>query len=738
MNIHEKEDLFKEDSYSRDAENIFNVDNETKNDSSETGISEKYNSFWKVMIVDDEEDIHSVTHLALKGFSYKGKIVKFIDCYSAKETRSKLVEHRDVAVILLDVVMETPDAGLELVKHIREELKNPLVQIILRTGHPGYAPEREVIVSYDINDYKTKTELTSFKLFTLLLASLRAYKTVKELDEYQNKLEKKVRDRTAEIENKNLQIMEMDQMKTRFFSNISHEFRTYLSLIVSPLEDILINEETKENVKTELERMYRNSRRLLDLVNQLMDLAKIDAGSMKIELSELDIMNQMKNLLKGFCGFAEKKSIDYQIAIESDSYRALCDRDKVEKIIVNLVSNAFKYTPVNGIIKCFLKIHKSDSGNPDILDFSIEDSGPGISDDQLNKIFDRFYQVNDPGIMNSNGTGIGLSLVKELMDHLKAKLEVKSISGEGSIFRVKIPLGTCHLNENDYVIRKEGYRFCSFSNVLSELSETDQENIPEDDDNGKLVLLIADDNIEIRDHIKEIFKDEYKIIEAADGKKAFDLTVNNIPDLIITDYKMPQKDGLELCKSIRSDEKTSHIPIILLTAQNNDDNEILFFEEGADEYVTKPYQVKVLQARVRNLIRQRKALQEKFKQQPEIETSEISVRSYDQRFMEKIVAIIEKNMSNFNFDVTYLYNELAMSRTQLFRKLKALTGQSPSEFIRTIRLKRASQLLQKGFGNVAEVTYEVGFNNLSYFAKCFREQFGVSPSEYQRKEMVSG
>jgi len=361
---------------------------------------------WKIMVVDDESDIHSVTRIALKSFSYQDRGIEFIHAHSAEESKPLLKKHRDIAVILLDVVMETNTAGLDLVKYIRDELKYKYTQIILRTGYPGYAPEREVIVSYEINDYKTKTELTSFKLFTLILASLRAYNSVTELERLRLGLEDKVKERTAELEQKNLQIMEMDQMKTRFFNNISHEFRTPLTLILGPLEDILVKEEMSERNRVSMERMQRNATRLLALVNQLLDLSKLDAGSMKLDLVESDILRFLRLLGSSFNHLAERKNISYKLNIPDKKFKIHFDQDKIEKIAFNLLSNAFKFTPEKGAVNCDVKMIQDN--NYDALELSVKDTGPGIPPEMTKKIFDRFYQVESGQGTQAGGTGIGL------------------------------------------------------------------------------------------------------------------------------------------------------------------------------------------------------------------------------------------------------------------------------------------------------------------------------------------
>jgi signal transduction histidine kinase/AraC-like DNA-binding protein len=736
MDLDQNDKLFDDKELTDDDEQLFS-DPASEEHEIDAVTTEFSGPSWKVMVVDDEEDIHSVTRIALKSFSYKDRGIQFIHAHSAEASKPLLRENADIAVILLDVVMETNTAGLDLVKFIRDDMNLKFAQIILRTGYPGYAPEREVIVSYEINDYKTKTELTAFKLFTLVLASLRAYDSVTELERMRLGLEDKVRERTAELEQKNLQIMEMDQMKTRFFSNVSHEFRTPLTLIIGPLEDILSKENLTEKNRVAMERMHRNAVRLLGLINQLLDLSKLDAGSMRLEMGESDILRFLRLISSSFHPLAERKRIHYHVDIPEQAYLTYFDSDKLEKILTNLLSNAFKYTPEEGEVHCRIKIQSRDAKkNKDFLHIRITDSGPGIPAELVDKIFDRFYQLEGSWQHSSGGTGIGLSLTRELVGLQHGQIKVESEEGKGSSFTIVLPLGKEHLDKQEYQLKSaEDREEAGVANLVLvsggyENRQTEDGGLEEMD--GKARILVVEDSEDVRAHLLENLEDQFNMLEAVDGKQGLELATDMIPDLVITDLMMPKMDGVELCQRLKSDERTSHIPVIMLTAKATVESRIEGLETGADAYMTKPFNMQELQTQLKNLIEQRKLLRERFSRETEISPSDIAVTSVDEKFLNKAIQIIEDNLGDCDFDVTAMTAEIGMSRMQLFRKLKALTNQTPSEFIRTIRLKRAAQLLQKKFGNVAEITYEVGFNNLSYFAKCFRELYGVSPSEYAR------
>jgi signal transduction histidine kinase/AraC-like DNA-binding protein len=695
---------------------------------------------WKVLLVDDEEDIHSVTRMALKGFTFRGKEIQFLHAYSGEEARQLLPKNKDIALIFLDVVMETNHAGLDLVKHIRDVMKNHFTQIVLRTGYPGQAPEREVIATYEINDYKTKTELTTFKLFTVTLASLRTYDSLTRLEDLRRNLERIVKERTADLERKNVKIMEMDQMKTRFFSNVSHEFRTPLTLILGPLEDFMVDKELSSNKKDTIEIMHRNALRLLGLVNQLLDLAKIDAGSMKLNLMYYDLHKALRLVSRGFVPLAERKKIKYSIQIPEETMNCFFDRDMMEKILVNLLSNAFKYTPDHGEIICHVSCEdQKNIGDTRYVELWVSDSGPGIPVEQLEKIFDRFYQVEDGWKKETSGTGIGLSLIKELTTLQHGDIRVESDPKKGSRFIVRLPVGKDHLKTNEYVIVKnevvEGQSMIIKCSIPDNSPKETEDSYEITGNSDRPIVLVIDDSPDIRRHIRESLGADFLVKEAGNGKEGLEKAVAIIPDLIITDLMMPEMDGIELCRILKTDGRLSHVPVIMLTAKAEVENKIEGLETGADDYITKPFNSKELITRTKNLIDQRNKLREKYAHQVFSDAVVSKVESVDERFLEQARKVIEKNISDCNFDVNSFYPEMGMSRMQLFRKLKALVNQTPGELIRNLRLQRASQLLKQNFGNVAEVTYEVGFNNLSYFAKCFREKYGMLPSDYQKQIM---
>ena len=530
-------------------------------------------------------------------------------------------------------------------------------------------------------------------------------------------------------------LAEMDELKSRLFSNISHEFRTPLTLILGPLEEMMELEKDKRPKKKTVKMMQRNANRLLDLVNQMLDLSKVDAGSMKLELVEDEIVKTIKIYILSFASLAENKKIKFSHKFPDDKLITWFDPDKLEKIINNLLSNAFKFTQEGGTVK--VDVNLTDTASiPQKLQLTIEDSGAGIPEGELEKIFDRFHQVEEAAEFEAVGTGIGLALTKELVEVMHGKISVESQVGKGTKFILEIPVGKNHLKESEYIIKgvEDVEQKLPEAVPVADEEECDEEtSTREEKELGFPMVLTIEDHEDIRIHIRENLEDNFKVIEAEHGKSGLEKAVENIPDLIITDLMMPEMDGVELCKRLKTDERTSHIPVIMLTAKASVEDRLEGLETGADAYVTKPFNIKELRLRVTKLIEQRKQLRERFTREITIEPKDIAVTSADERFLQKAMVCVDEHMGDSDFDVRQFQDEMSMSRMQLFRKLKALTGHTPSEFIRNLRLKRAAKLIEGGFGNVAEVCYEVGFNNLSYFAKCFKELFKVLPSEYVKK-----
>ncbi len=519
-------------------------------------------------------------------------------------------------------------------------------------------------------------------------------------------------------------IKQMDDIKSKFFANISHEFRTPLTLIQGPLKQIEETIQHKEgNASVEvparhLKTMRRNTDRLLELVNQLLDLSKLDSGKMNLQVAKGDVLQLLKALSYSFESMAERKQIHYHVHYPDTTVIGYYDKDKLEKIFTNLLSNAFKYTPEKGTVA--VNIEADDKR----LRFYVEDSGPGIGKKELDKIFDRFYQVEGT---EDKGSGIGLALVKELTELYRGQVSVSSEPGKGSRFKISLPIERNAFKEEELVTRDVETTTATTPSYIEEKAFVSINNKVTRTDLP--LLLIVEDNAELRQFIKECLQTNYQLLEAADGSKGLAMAIEQIPDLIISDVMMPLMDGFAMAEKIKKDERTSHIPVILLTAKAGQQHKIEGLETGADDYLTKPFDAKELLVRIQNLIDQRKLLRKKFAGNIQLKPSEVTAKSIDEIFLSNVMNAIEQNMDEDEFGVEELAKECAMSRSQLHRKLVALIDKSPSDLIRQTRLLRAKELLEKKAATPSEVAFKVGFNSHTYFSKCFKEEFGISPSE---------
>jgi signal transduction histidine kinase/DNA-binding response OmpR family regulator len=516
-------------------------------------------------------------------------------------------------------------------------------------------------------------------------------------------------------------IRDMDEIKSKFFANISHEFRTPLTLIQGPLQQIEENTRRNEEAATvplrHIKTMRRNTDRLLELVNQLLDLSKLDSGKMKLQIIKGDVLQLLKALTASYDSMAERKGIHYHVHFPEGTTIAFFDKDKLEKIVSNLLGNALKYTNEGGTVSVDVAIEENR------LRIAVDDNGPGIAKKELDKIFDRFYQVEGT---EDKGSGIGLALVKELVDLYRGQISVSSEPGKGSRFKVSLPVEKASFKENELVYGEWKSEEAFINRSIEETEETINKEITQ---STLPLLLVVEDNADLRNFIKETVQSNYQIIEATNGKEGLEKAIAEVPDIIVSDVMMPVMDGFALAEKLKKDERTSHIPLILLTAKAGQQHKLEGLETGADDYLTKPFDAKELLVRIQNLIHQRKLLRKKFAGEILLKPSEVAVNSADEVFLNKIMKAIEENMSEEEFGVEALAKEAAMSRSQLHRKLVALTGQSPSEILRNTRLLRAKELLQKKSATPSEVAFKVGFNSHAYFSKCFKEEFGVSPSE---------
>jgi len=522
----------------------------------------------------------------------------------------------------------------------------------------------------------------------------------------------------------------LHQMKMRFFTNISHEFRTPLTLIAGPLQEMLDNDSTLSTpTKNQLKLMKNNSDRLLRLINQLMDFRKVSQGNMHLSVRERNIISFIKRVSESFQGIADQKNINFTSQIDSKPLLVWFDAEKLETIIFNLLSNAFKYTPANGHISISLEAHKGKK-----ITITVSDSGSGVPDEDKEKVFERFYQSEQNQHIGGAGTGVGLSLVKELVEMHHGNISIEDNVPQGATFVISLKA-----NKSNY----------SADELIEEASETKEEVIDTADLSTKITnpvltesgdkpkVLIVEDQKDLRTHLSNILQNHYRVDEAINGVEGLEKASSSLPDIIISDVMMPEMDGFTFCDKLRNNVITSHIPIIMLTALDNVDSKQEGLEAGADAYVVKPFDKQLLVTQIQNLLTNRQLLKNRFNEQWDF-VEEIATTSTDQQFVSRAVKTVEDNMSDANFNVSELVKKMSVSRTLLHMKLRELTGQSTSEFIRTIRLKQAARLLKQGELNVSEVTYQVGFNDPKYFSKSFKSLFGVTPTNFQKGDSSGG
>lgn len=511
----------------------------------------------------------------------------------------------------------------------------------------------------------------------------------------------------------------VDQLKTKFFTNVSHELRTPLSLIISPL-DRMLKQTTDDEQKKQLNLMQRNAKRLLNLVNQLLDFRKMEVQEVKLHPSIGDIIAFSRDISQSFEDIAEKKKIRLSFSSNVDSLEIYFDKDKIEKILFNLLSNAFKYTHDEGTVGItFIYTPPVNNEQDGMLAIEVRDTGIGIPADKHEKIFERFFQTDVPESMVNQGTGIGLAITKEFVKLHNGIITVKSVPEQGACFTVLLPA-------------KKVYEPFTRTAVGS-VPATDAEQISHQETpkgSKKKIVVLVEDNEDLRFYLKDNLKGQYHVEEATNGKEGWEKIKQVNPDLVVSDIMMPLMDGVELARKIKTETLTAHIPVILLTAMGSEEKQLEGLKAGVNDYITKPFTFEILASRIRNLLAQQKLLQKRFQMQIEVNPGEVTVTPVDEKFLKQALEIVEKQLDNPAFSVEDLSREMYMSRVTLYRKILSLTGRSPLEFIRSIRLKRAAQLLEKSGMSVAEIAYEVGFNNPKLFTRFFKEEFKVTPSQY--------
>jgi signal transduction histidine kinase/DNA-binding response OmpR family regulator len=528
--------------------------------------------------------------------------------------------------------------------------------------------------------------------------------------------------------------------KLRFFTNISHEFRTPLTLIIGPLEDLIQSNGLPAEHRKQFNLMHRNSLRLLRMINQLMDFRKLENEKMKLQVGYYDIVGFLNEIFESYAEHAVKKKIDFQFHSAEEKIMLWFDWDKMDKVIFNLLSNAFKFTGTDGHISIIVRKEKPAVkllADEEVL-IEIKDTGRGIAKEHLSHIFDRFYQAEQS--QDFAGTGLGLALSKGFIKLHHGKIKAESEPGKGTSFFIRLQMGKLHLKTEEMIGSESSQPSnmhheknisdeIHFNPEFSEITETETAIAVSEQ---KPVVLIVEDQKDVREYIKDSLGGSYTIFEAENGKQGLQQVEDEEPDIIISDIMMPEMDGLEMTRKLKNQLKTSHIPIILLTAKASQEQKLEGLEEGADSYIPKPFNQRHLQIRVKKLIELRKKLQQTYKSPMNIKEEEGQISRLDRKFLNKISKIVEEQKDK-ELSVEELSEMIGLSRVHLYRKIKKLTGMSVSEFANSVKLRLSLELLKNSGNSISQIAYEVGFSSPSYFTKCFKEQFGISPSDYAKK-----
>jgi signal transduction histidine kinase/DNA-binding response OmpR family regulator len=629
----------------------------------------------------------------------------------------------------------TKDAeGNDLVMEALSGIDEPSVSPLTRSIMSDEKQVGEITIGPKVGTDRSEVEELLKYLLPIIGIAIHDLLVLRTVTDYRNNLETMIDKRTAELQITQAELSNtvrllrtMQQVQNRFFTNISHEFRTPLTLILGPVKEIA-DRMDDEKTREELRIVHKNAKQLLRLVNQLLDLSRFDSGNMKLQASPYDIIPLFRGFVLSFASYAESKRIVLECNTREDEMIAYVDQEKMEKIFSNILSNAFKFTPEGGRIEVTMM------KNEEHFTVSFKDSGIGIPGEKLPRIFDRFYQVEGHDTPAQQGTGVGLDLTKKLVELHKGTIAVESEEGMGTTFTIALPLGKGHLRRDEIRETDSVGQPTPSPSIEPKSSEKAVRADPGTmGERQQATVLLVEDNADLRNYVKRYLNGEYTVLEALDGEDGWNKSLEHMPDVIVSDVMMPKMDGFELCAKLKSDERTSHIPVVLLTAKATSKDRIEGFEKGADQYLMKPFEVGELRARLKSLGELAKRVREHFRRKGIFELDEPNITSPDKKFLQKVGDVISQNISRGSFSVELLAELTGVSRSVLHRKIVALTGEAPVELIRRIRLNRAATLIDKKSGNMAEISLEVGFANPAYFSECFKKQFGIPPSQYSQK-----
>jgi signal transduction histidine kinase/AraC-like DNA-binding protein len=680
----------------------------------------------QVLFIDDELDFETLIRQRFRKAVRQGEIELFF-AYNGAEGLDILRKHPGIGIVFTDINMPEMD-GITFLRELENsEWKDRLLRVVVVTAFGNMKNIRHAMNNGAFDFINKPVEFDDLKA-TLQKAASELNK-MEEGREASQLLESAIREKELALAS--------EKLKEDFFSNITHELRTPLTLIMGPVEQLLENPRDPSATK-KLNTVRNNGRRLLRLINRLLDLSRVEAGSMRLNLRRVDLAALLREVVTTFSDLARRKQI--QLLLQRCPEQFYCDLDpeKFMQVLYNLISNAIKFTPKGG--RVLLELVENEDAT---FTVSVKDSGIGIPQEGVAHVFDRFFRVEGrPG----KGTGIGLSLSKELVELHGGQMSVRSIEGLGSEFFFQLPRRENVTESFDPIAigskewetdtnESDSYRIALPEerdlNIGVEVEEDDEEDLHSEGE-GLPVVLIVEDNLEMQDLIASELESLYTIYRAGNGKTGLETAIDLVPDLVVCDVMMPEMDGYEFCKKLKGDDATSHIPVIMLTARAAIEDKLQGLELGADDYLTKPFESRELRARVLNLVEGRQKMRDYFRNQFLTSPGEIQARSREEVFLLKLKSVIQDHLADELFGVEALCQELGMSRTQVHRKLSALTGNSAGYFIRTYRLETAMEMLRKDTGNISEIAYDVGFSSPSYFTKCFTEHFSMTPRQVRK------
>jgi len=662
-------------------------------------------------------------------------------CLLKAETLAKDMRHKEVLVDtysrlrLLENLRRRFKSAMdysELMHTYKDSIYNEKKVKQIAEAEALYESEKKDRKIFALEQYKQLQNLKQTYLLSGLFAIVVTFLVIYLLQRSHNK---KIGSFLEIQKSLNLKLQETDQLKSKFFANISHEFRTPLSLILAPVEEKLSSAGLARADQESFAMIRRNANRLLTLINQLLDLSKLDVGKMGLQVQKGDVKKFIGEVAASFDSWAEHKEIRFMKYLKGDFGTGWYDSDKLEKIVINLLSNAFKFTPPGGTVELSL----NRLAGCDELFLRVADTGKGIPPEDLANIFSPFYQSKYSADDGQPGTGLGLSLVHELVKVYGGDVSLESNLNVGSAFSITLPVTENRFPPSSFTegAHDENAKRILQSEIIKSDSSYPGEGGAEATTQKEDVILIVEDSDDLRNFISVNLSDVFQTVVARNGEEGLAMAINLLPSLIVSDVMMPELDGLRFAEKLRSDERTCHIPVILLTAKADMESRLEGLETGVDDYLSKPFSTAELRVRVKNLIEQRKRLALKYRARLNAPNPVNYEPSLDDKFLQRAKAIVEKNIGDAAFGVEQMADEIHLSRAQLFRKLKAITGISPNEFINDIRLEKAAALIEAKADILTQISYSVGYNEQSYFAKRFRKKFGLSPREYAAKSEKS-